>query len=149
MAIIIIFDGSIRGKKKKYQLALIGFQNNKTYLLMALTIQTNQFSLGSLGLIDSDSLEAVSASFSNVAFASSDESIFIVSPVDGDESSVKVSGVNKGEAALKYKATATYTDKFGNQKTKDFAGDTPVSVIAVQEEQNVSLVVNFGDPQNQ
>lgn len=146
MATVIIFEGHHK-KKKKYHLALIGFSNEKTYIIMGLTLASNQFSLGQLGLIDSDTLEAVSASFSNQSFSGGNDSAFTVAQ-DADPNVVKVSGVAEGSGQVSFSATAVYTDKFGNGKTKDLSGTIDVTITAVQQEQNVTLVVNFGDPQN-
>lgn len=116
---------------------------------MSLTLQTNQFALGSLGLIDADTLEAISATFSNATFTSSDGNIFNTAD-GGDPNTIRVNGVNPGDASLSFTATAAYTDKNGQGKTKDLSGFVSVHVDAVVvPDQNVSLTINFGSVQQQ
>lgn len=137
-------------KPKPVHLVLTENSNNTKSIIMSLSIVSNQFSLGTLELIDSNSLSHIDASFSNQSFSSSDDAIFTASQDGTDPSTVKASGVSAGEATLNYSATTTYTDaNTGQSVTKDLSGTTPVTVTAVVTEQGVSLVVNFGEPQNQ
>lgn len=150
MANIFIFESGSSGRhKRKYHLVLTGYSSTQNFILMGLTLAANQFSIGSLGLIDSDTFEAISASFTNQIFTGSNDSSFTAIQDGGDPNAVKVSGVAEGSGTVSFSATASYTDKFGNSKTKDLSGSVDVTITAVQQEQNVSLVINFGEPQLQ
>lgn len=150
MATVIIFESSGKGRRKhKYHLVLTGISNENTYIIMALTLSANEFSLGQLGLIDSDTLEVVSATFSNQSFSGTNDAAFTASPDGSDPNTVRVNGVAEGSGQVNFSAHADYTDKFGQPKSKDLSGSVEVTVTAVQQEQGVSLVVNFGAVQSQ
>lgn len=116
---------------------------------MSLSLSANQFSIGTLGLIDSDDQSSVNATFSNQVFVGGNDAAYTVKQDDVDPNTVKVSGVAEGSGQLKFTAHASYTDRNGQQKEKDLEGVIDVAVSAVVVDQNVSLVVNFGSPQPQ
>jgi hypothetical protein len=148
MATIIIFEGNVKGRKHKYHLVLTASINKSNFIIMSLSIQSNQFSLGTLGLIDADTQEQVSATFSNQSFSGTNDSSFTVAP-DADPNTAKVTGVAEGSGQVNFSAHVSYTDKNGQSKEKDLSGTVDVSITAVLVDQNVSLVVNFAPPQNQ
>ncbi len=154
---VIVMDGQIwyhehhHHPKQKVQLALTTLINNFNFRIMDLNLATNQFALGQLGLIDTDTQQAVSASFANAVFTSSDPAIFTASPDSSDPNTCRASGVAAGSANLAASADVTYTDsKTGQPVTKNLTVNVTVVVAAVQPSaENVGLTITFGAPQNQ
>lgn len=78
---------------------------------MSLLLNSKQFSLGTLALIDSDTQGQVSASFANAAFSGDNDAAFTVAPdPSSNPNTVRVTGVAAGTGKVNATADATYTD---------------------------------------
>ncbi len=153
---VIVIDGQIwfhehhPKHRQKVQLVLTTLINNSNLRIMSLTLNSKQFSLGTLALIDSDTQGQVLASFANAAFSGDNDAAFTVAPDSSDPNTVKVTGVAAGTGKVNVTADATYTDaNTGQQVTKTVSASVDVTVTAVAAGENVELQVNFGAPQDQ
>lgn len=149
-SLVRILDRLTSGTNKKVRLVLqTNFsENNSIFLIMAIQLNVGQFSLDTLSLIDSDTGNAVAATFANNSFTSSDSNVF-TSTVDGtDPNSTRDQAVNAGSATLNVSSDVTYTDANTNQSvTKTLTLAVPVTVVAVVAGENVALVMTQGTPQ--
>lgn len=111
---------------------------------MSVTLASNQSAPIVLGLIDSDTLLPITATFAgesetsdNLAAATTDPTLGLV-------------GVAPGSGNLTSIATWTYTDKNTNQPvTVQLTTVTPFTVTAVITAENVQQVVSLGIPVTQ
>jgi hypothetical protein len=132
------------------RLVLTTFINNNQFIIMALNLNANQFSLDTLGLIDSDTNLPVAATFANQVFASDNPAIFSTTPDATNPNQTKDVAVAAGVANLNFSADATYTDSVTKQPvTKSLKGSVVMTVAAIVAGENVSLVINQGTPQLQ
>lgn len=123
-------------------------KNNSIFQIMALNLNTGQFSIDSLGLIDSDTGNPVSATFANATFTSSDPAVFTTEQDAANPNSTKDTAVAAGSASLTATADVTYTDANTQASvTKSLSVTIPVIVSAVVAGENVALVINQGAPQ--
>lgn len=134
-------------QKEKVNLVIISskYKNQKT---MAISLDQGQFSLDSLGLVDTDSGLPVSATFANVVFASSDSTIFTTAPDPANPNGTIDTAVAPGTASLTATADASYTDsKTGKTVTQTgLTISVPVIVNAVVAGENVALTIIQGTP---
>lgn len=124
--------------------------NNTTVQIMSITLNANQFSLDTISLIDSDTGNAVAATFANQSFSSSDPSVFTSVQDSSDPNSTRDTAVGAGSASLNISAEATYTDgNTGQSVTKTLTLVVDVTVVAIVAGENVALVLTQGTPQAQ
>lgn len=108
---------------------------------MSLSIAANQKAPIIVGLIDSDTLQPVTATFTNTTNTSDNGAIFTV------DAAGNLVGVSAGSANLLTQCDATYTDSKTQQSvTKTLNLTTPIDVQAVVTGENVTLVVSLGTP---
>lgn len=143
--LIHIVDRLTAVKGQHVKLILLNSSNNQ---IMAITLNANQFSIDTLGLVDSDTGNAVAATFANVSFVSSDPTIFTSTQDPANPNTTKDVAVAAGSASLNVTADASYTDSVsGLAVTK--AGliiSVPVTVAAVVAGENVALTITQGIP---
>ena len=133
---------------KKVHLAFTQNINNTKSIIMALSLNQGQFALGVLALIDSDTNNAVSATFANPVFTGSNDAAFTVAPDSSDPNTARVTAVAAGTGTVSASVDATYTDSVsGSPVTKSLTVSVDVSVVAVSAGENVALQLNFGAPQ--
>lgn len=136
-------------RKQKVQLILTTLINNFKLKIMSVQLASNQFAIGIPALIDSDTTNPISATFSNPSFSSTNESVFGVTQDASDPNSPRVTGVAAGTGQLNVNYTVSYTDgNTGQPVTQSLSLSIDVTVTEVAGE-NVTLQVNFGAPQNQ
>ncbi len=125
------------------QVLVINFNHNK-FIVMSFQLASNQKSSIQLSLVDADSLQPVTATFTGEIEASDNTAVAITDPING------LVGVSPGTGNLTSVATWTYTDKNTNELvTKDFTTITPFEVTAVIVAENVAMVVSLGTPVHQ
>jgi hypothetical protein len=124
------------------------FNNNNSILqIMAIQLNVGQFSLDTLSLIDSDSGNAVAATFANNQFNSSDPNVFTSTVDPSNPNQTRDQAVAAGSASLNVSSDVSYTDaNTGNPVTKTLTLSVPVSVAAVTAGENVALVMTQGTP---
>lgn len=128
-------------KHQKVRLVIFQSFNNKNYIAMSLTLPSNQKAPITVGLVDSTTLQLVTATFVGTTNTSDNGAIFAV---DADGNLV---GVTAGTANLLTSSTATYTDSNTQQLvTQTLSLTTPVTITAVVTAESVSLVVSLGTP---
>lgn len=113
---------------------------------MALTLSTNEFATGALGLVEHATGNPIVATFANVTGTSADSTIFTVAPNTTDATSIDVTGVAVGTANLTVTATVTYVDPATSQSVS-VSKTAIISVTITQGTTAADLVVNFGVPQ--
>jgi hypothetical protein len=119
--------------------------NNSTYLLMAQTLAANQKVAAQFGLVDQTTLLPVTGSFSGQSGTSDNTAVATVS-VDSNGNLV-VTAVAAGSCNVVGSATAAYTDSTGASQSKALSTQPiAVTVTAVVVADQVSLVLNFGNP---
>lgn len=108
---------------------------------MSLTLPSNQKAPITVGLVDSTTLQLVTAAFVGTTNTSDNGAIFTV---DADGNLV---GVAAGTANLLTSSTVTYTDSNTQQPvTATLSITTVVTISAVISAESVSLVVSLGTP---
>jgi hypothetical protein len=138
----------LKDKNSEHVKLVINSSTNKNSKNMAIQLDQGSFSLDSLGLVDTDLGTPVSATFANVSFASSDETVFTTAPDPNNPSGTIDTAVAPGTANLTATADATYTDsKTGKSVTQTGLTVTvPVIVNAVVAGENVALTIIQGTP---
>jgi len=129
-------------KAHKVRLSLITIINNSKFEIMSLTLNANQKSQGTLGLVDTVTNLPVVATFASVT--ATPDSAFITAVVNADNS-ITVTGVSAGAANLAVSASASYTDSTGAAQTATLTVSIPVTV-AQSTADSVALTVTFGTP---
>lgn len=115
---------------------------------MSLEIQANQFSIGTLSLLDTvTNVPVDGATFTDVSVASDNPAV--ASAVLNADGTVTVTGVSAGAANVTTTATANFTNSLGVASTSSVSVVIPVTVDAVVVADAVQLVVTFGAPQPQ
>lgn len=133
---------------EKVKLVIIS-SNNKNQQTMSINLtQGGPFSLDSVGLIDTDTQAPVQATFANVSFVGSDDTIFTTVQDPANPNQTQDTPVAPGQAALQATADATYTDSKTNLPVTKvgLTVTVPVIVTAVVAGENVALVINQGAP---
>lgn len=134
---------------RKVELVFTTLINNFKIRIMALQLNAGQFSLGTLALIDSDTNNAVAASFANPVFTGSNDAAFTVSPDSSDPNTARVTAVAAGTGSVSATTDVTYTDSVSGQPiTKSLSVSVDVTVVAITAGENVTLQLNFGAVQN-
>lgn len=137
-----------KNERERVRLILTTTFNNNQFIIMAINLNSNQFSVDVLSLIDSDNGNAVAASFSNVSFSSSDTGVFTTEQDTSNPNQTTDRAVSAGNASLNISATVSYTDaNTGQPVTKDLTLVVPVTVTAIVAGENVELVLTQGTPQ--
>jgi hypothetical protein len=127
--------------RQRVRLVIFQSFNNKNYIAMSLTIPSNQKAPIIVGLVDSTTLQPVTAIFAGTINSSDNAGIFTVD-VDGN-----LIGVAAGDANLLTSSTVTYTDSNTQQSvTATLSLTTPVTVTSVVTAESVQLVVSLGTP---
>jgi hypothetical protein len=134
-------------KKKSVHLVLTTNINNSKFIIMSLSIASNQTTLGTVALLDSVTQQPVTATFTNIAASSDDDAAFTTS-LDASNN-VVITGVAEGTGNLTVSATASYTDSNGNPQTADLSVVISVTITAVVTADAVELTVNFAPPTQQ
>lgn len=110
---------------------------------MAAQLNVNELLVGTLGLVNHATGEAITATFANVSVSSSDTTIFTTT-LDGS-GNVDVDGVAVGTGLLSVTADATYVDP-ATGSTVTFTKLVTISVTVSPAATATDLVVNFGTP---
>lgn len=133
-----------RHAKTKLVLSAIQYKNLKIEgIIMAAQLNVQELLVGTLGLINHATGEAITATFTNVSVSSSDTTIFSAS-LDGS-GLVDVTGVAVGTGTLSISADATYIDP-GSGATVIFTKLLVVSVTVSPSATATDLVIAFGTP---
>lgn len=131
-------------KSHPVRLILKQIINQSTYQIMALSLASNQKSLGTLGLQDTVTGAAVTSSFTNVAPTSDNTSVYTAA-TDAD-GNVIVSGVTPGTGTLVVTAVAAYTDSTGAAQSAPLTVSVGITVTQVVVADQVALTISFGNP---
>jgi NCAIR mutase (PurE)-related protein len=135
-------------KHERVNLVFTQNLNNTKSIIMLLSLNSNQSSVGLLGLIDSDTQAQVSATFANVSFSGSNPAAFSVTQDTTNPNQANVAGVAAGTGTISATADATYTDSTtGQSVTKTgLTVSVDVTVLAIVAGENVTLQLNFSTP---
>src|ERR1700749_1881469 len=130
--------------KHRYKLILETIVNNnfKTQI-MGLTLNSGQQAVGTLGLQDTVTGNAVQAQFTGVT-ATPDNAAVYTATVNAD-GSISVAAVAPGSGTLSFSASVTYTDSNGQAQTATLTGTVAVSVAQAAAD-SVALVISFSAP---
>ncbi|HEV3223891.1 MAG TPA: hypothetical protein VGZ90_13475 [Puia sp.] len=141
----------VSSKNQNVRLVLTTSINNSIFIIMSINLSAKQFSIDSLGLVDTDTGLAVVATFANQTFTSDNPAIFTSTQDPANPNQSKDVAIAAGNANLLATADATYTDsKTGLSVTKTgLKVSVPVIISAVVAGENVALVINQGTPQAQ
>lgn len=115
---------------------------------MALTINANELVVGTLGLVDHATGNPITATFTNISFSGSDNTLFTVTQSTTDLTSVTVTGVAAGTGTLTATADATYVDP-ANGNSVTVTKSVVIGVTISPAGTVADLVVNFGAPKAQ
>lgn len=127
-------------RQKVKQVLTQTFNNNKT-IIMAFQLASNQKSAIVLSLVDADTLQPVTATFTGETETSDNPAAATTDPVNG------LVGVAAGTGNLTSVATWTYTDSNTQQPvTVELTTVTPFEVTAVVTAEKVTQVVTLGTP---
>jgi len=129
--------------ERKLRLVLLARFNNQTFIVMSLSIATNQSAPIIPGLIDDETNLQVTATFAGTTNTVDDPTL---ASIDANGNLV---GIAAGSGNLTTKTNGTYTDTLGNQQTATFTTTTPFTITAVVVADKVSLVVTLGTPVTQ
>lgn len=136
-------------KAHPVRLVLTKTINNSKFSIMSLTLAANQAVTGTLGLVDSVTGLAVTATFTAETFSSDTPAAFAAVQDTTNPNQVDVTAVAAGSGNLLVAATAAYTDSTGAAQTKPLTLSIPVTITAIVTADAVALVVNFGAPTTQ
>lgn len=139
----------VTNRKKKRQLVFTTIINKTKIKILAMQLEKQSFVSTILALIDSDTQEVITSTFSNVVLTSSDPAIFTADTDVNADAQIDIIGVSEGVATLNVKADATYVDaNTGQEITKPEEANVDVTVSAPPPTaQNTDLVVTFTNPQ--
>jgi len=127
-------------KQRVKQVLTQTFNNNK-FIIMSFQLASNQKSSIVLSLVDADTLQPVTATFTGETETSDNPAAATTDPVNG------LVGVAPGDGNLTSVATWTYTDKNTNLPvTVTETTVTPFTVTAVVTAEKVQQVVTLGAP---
>ena len=110
---------------------------------MAAQLNVHELLVGTLGLVNHATGEAITATFANVSTSSSDTSIFTVA-LDAT-GLVDVTGIAVGTGTLSISADATYVDP-GSGVTVTFTKLLTVAVTVSPTATATDLTITFGNP---
>lgn len=130
-------------KPHKVRLALTTIINRSKFEIMALTLNANQKSQGTLGLQDTVTGLPVVATFTSVT-ATPDNPAFFTATVNPDNT-ITVTGVSAGAGNLTVSASAAYTDSTGAAQTQTLSVSVGVTVAQATADK-VALTITFGTP---
>lgn len=128
----------------KVSLVLTQSIKKSKFITMAISIAANQKVLGTLGLVDQVTQQAVTGSFTG-ATATSDTPAAFTASAD-DSGNVTLTAVAAGSGTLSVSALAAFTDSTNVAQSQQLTATVPVTVTAVVAADAVNLVVNFGAP---
>lgn len=111
---------------------------------MSAQLNVNEMLVGTLGLVNHQTQQPITATFANVTVTSSDPTIFTTA-LDAS-GNVDVDGVAVGSGTLTISADATYVDP-ATGATVTFTKLLTVSVTISPAATATDLVVTFGAPQ--
>lgn len=130
-----------QSKHQRVKQVLIDFFNNNKFIVMAFSLASNQKASITLSLVDADTLQPVTATFTGETETSDNPAVATADTTNG------LVGVAPGTGNLTSVATWTYTDKNTQQPvTVEQTTVTPFEVVAVVTAEKVQQVVTFGTP---
>lgn len=144
--ILVALYKRLLDSRSKPKLVLTTIINNSKFIIMDYSMDANQMVLVDPQLLDADSLQPVSAQFSNLSVAGGGTA------VKGEvlNNQFKFSGVAEGVDTFTVTATGTYTDKNTNQPvTSDFSLTVVITSKKVITAEKVVFNLVFGTPQLQ
>lgn len=126
---------------QKVKQVLINILNNSKFIVMSVSIASNQKAAIILSLVDADTLQPVTATFTGESETSDNPAAATADTING------IVGVAPGTGNITSVATWTYTDSnTGQPVTVQLTTITPFEVTAVVTAEKVSQVVTFGTP---
>lgn len=133
-----------RHPETRLVLSTIYYKNLKIEgLIMAAQLNAHELLVGTLGLVNHATGEAITATFTNVSVSSSDTATFTAA-LDGS-GLVDVTGVAVGTGTLSISADATYVDP-ASSATVTFTKLLVVAVTVSPSATATDLVIAFGKP---
>jgi hypothetical protein len=136
-------------KAHPVHLVLTTIINKSKFSIMSLSLAANQAVTGLLGLVDSVTGAAVTATFTAENFSSDTPAAFTAVQDTTNPNQVDVTAVAAGSGNILVAATAAYTDSTGTAQTKPLTVSIPVTITAVVTADAVGLTVTFGAPTTQ
>lgn len=126
---------------KKVKQVLVQIINNNKFIVMSVSIASNQKASITLSLVDADTLQPITATFVDETETSDNPAAATADTTNG------IVGVAAGTGNITSVATWTYTDSNTQQPvTVTLTTVTPFEVTTVVTAENVSQVVTFGTP---
>lgn len=127
-------------RPNRVKLVHIAFFNKNPFIIMAISLPANQSAPINVNLIDSVTLQQVTATFAGTTSTVDNTAVANVDPVLG------LIPVSVGSFNLTTTTTATYTNSLGASVTASETVTTPGTITAVVTADAVQLQVTLGTP---